>query len=86
MKWKGKRESANVDDARGRASGGGGVRGGGGLGLLAIIGKKFGIKGILVPHSFTHGTSEQRMRWFKKGLLSGRIEDGDTFSMAYPDL
>lgn len=43
-------------------------------------------QGRVVPHSFTHGTSEQRMRWFKKGLESGKIEDGDTFSMPYRDL
>jgi uncharacterized protein len=44
------------------------------------------MQGRVVPHSFTHGTSEQRTRWFKKGLLSGKIEDGDTFSMPYRDL
>lgn len=33
----------------------------------------------VVPESFTHGTSEQRMRWFKKGYEAGTIEDGDTF-------
>jgi predicted metalloprotease len=44
------------------------------------------MQGRVVPHSFTHGTSEQRMRWFKKGLFSGKIEDGDTFSMPYRDL
>lgn len=43
-------------------------------------------QGRVVPHSFTHGTSEQRMRWFKKGLQSGRMEDGDTFSMPYQNL
>ncbi|NQX01017.1 neutral zinc metallopeptidase [bacterium] len=43
-------------------------------------------QGRVVPHSFTHGTSAQRMRWFNKGLQSGRIEDGDTFSMPYRDL
>ncbi|MFC7336470.1 neutral zinc metallopeptidase [Haloferula chungangensis] len=43
-------------------------------------------QGHVVPHSFTHGTSEQRMRWFMKGLKSGKIEDGDTFSMPYRDL
>ena len=43
-------------------------------------------QGRVVPHSFTHGTSEQRMRWFDKGLQSGRIEDGDTFSMPYEAL
>jgi uncharacterized protein len=44
------------------------------------------MQGRVVPHAFTHGTSEQRMRWFKKGLKSGRIEDGDTFSMPYQQL
>jgi predicted metalloprotease len=43
-------------------------------------------RGGVVPHTFTHGTSEQRMRWFNKGLESGRLEDGDTFAMAYGDL
>jgi predicted metalloprotease len=43
-------------------------------------------RGKVVPHTFTHGTSEQRMRWFNKGLRSGRVEDGDTFSMPYPQL
>ena len=35
--------------------------------------------GTVVPDSFTHGTSAQRMRWFKKGFLSGDLKDGDTF-------
>ncbi len=43
-------------------------------------------QGRIVPHSFTHGTSEQRMRWFNKGLESGKIEEGDTFSMPYSQL
>ncbi|MES2923343.1 MAG: neutral zinc metallopeptidase [Verrucomicrobiota bacterium] len=43
-------------------------------------------QGRVVPHSFTHGTSAQRMRWFNKGLASGKIEGGDTFSMAYQNL
>jgi predicted metalloprotease len=44
------------------------------------------MRGRVVPHSFTHGTSAQRMRWFDKGLQSGRIEDGDTFSIPYSAL
>ncbi|MFT5139135.1 MAG: putative metalloprotease [Lysobacterales bacterium] len=43
-------------------------------------------QGKVVPHTFTHGTSEQRMRWFNKGLESGRLEEGDTFSMPYSRL
>jgi hypothetical protein len=41
------------------------------------------MQGRVVPHSFTHGTSTQRMRWFTKGLDSGRLEDGDTFTIPY---
>jgi predicted metalloprotease len=36
-------------------------------------------RGQVVPESFTHGTSEQRVRWFKRGFESGRIEDCNTF-------
>lgn len=34
----------------------------------------------VVPDSFTHGTSEQRMTWFSRGLKNGNIADCDTFS------
>lgn len=36
--------------------------------------------GKVVPDSFTHGTSAQRMRWFKKGFETGDLNQGDTFS------
>jgi len=36
-------------------------------------------QGYIVPDAFTHGTSEQRVRWFKKGLTTGDINQGDTF-------
>lgn len=36
--------------------------------------------GYVVPDSFTHGTSEQRLRWFRKGFDTGDIRQGDTFS------
>ena len=36
-------------------------------------------QGHVVPDSFTHGTSAQRMYWFKKGFESGNIKEGDTF-------
>ncbi|MCC7478037.1 neutral zinc metallopeptidase [bacterium] len=37
-------------------------------------------QGYVVPDAFTHGTSEQRARWFRKGYESGDISQGDTFS------
>jgi len=39
-------------------------------------------QGRVVPESFTHGTSAQRTRWFKRGFDSGRPQDCDTFSAA----
>jgi len=36
-------------------------------------------QGRVVPDSFTHGTSEQRVRWFRKGFETGDIRQGDTF-------
>lgn len=37
-------------------------------------------RGYVVPDSFTHGTSAQRVRWFKKGFERGDMAGGDTFS------
>jgi predicted metalloprotease len=37
-------------------------------------------QGYAVPESFTHGTSEQRQRWFYKGFTSGTLDGGDTFN------
>jgi hypothetical protein len=37
-------------------------------------------QGYVVPDSFTHGSSAQRVRWFQRGLQDGRIEACDTFS------
>lgn len=37
-------------------------------------------QGYIVPESFTHGTSAQRMYWFKKGFQTGDINQGDTFN------
>lgn len=37
-------------------------------------------QGYVVPDAFTHGTSEQRVRWFRKGLETGDFQQGDTFS------
>ena len=38
-------------------------------------------QGYVIPDSFTHGTSEQRARWFRKGLETGDLHQGDTFSV-----
>jgi predicted metalloprotease len=37
-------------------------------------------QGYVVPDAFTHGTSEQRVRWFRKGFETGDLRQGDTFS------
>jgi predicted metalloprotease len=36
-------------------------------------------RGYVVPDSFTHGTSEQRMTWFERGFTTGNVNNGDTF-------
>ncbi|MEO6668314.1 MAG: neutral zinc metallopeptidase [Ferruginibacter sp.] len=41
-------------------------------------------QGYIVPESFTHGTSAQRVYWFKKGFKTGDLNQGDTFNA--PDL
>jgi len=37
-------------------------------------------QGVIVPDSFTHGSSAQRVRWFQRGLEGGRMDACDTFS------
>jgi len=37
-------------------------------------------QGHIVPDAFTHGTSEQRVRWFRRGYETGDMSQGDTFS------
>jgi predicted metalloprotease len=37
-------------------------------------------QGTVVPESFTHGSSAQRVRWFKRGMESGRPQDCDTLN------
>jgi predicted metalloprotease len=41
-------------------------------------------RGYVVPDSFTHGTSEQRVRWFRRGYETGDLRQGDAFNA--PDL
>ena len=60
-----------------------------GLNVASKIGDDYLQKkaqGYTVPDAFNHGTSAQRVRWLKKGLASGNISDGDTFSPAYSGL
>jgi hypothetical protein len=42
--------------------------------------------GRTMPETFNHGTSAQRSRWLRKGLNTGDVSQGDTFSPAYDDL
>lgn len=60
-----------------------------GLNVASKIGDDYLQKkaqGYEVPDSFNHGRSEQRVRWLKKGLTTGDIRNGDTFSPAYSQL
>jgi predicted metalloprotease len=41
-------------------------------------------QGEVVPDSFTHGTSAQRVRWFKRGIQSGQVTACNTFAAAQP--
>ena len=41
-------------------------------------------QGTVVPDSFTHGTSAQRVRWFRRGFESGKIDNCDTFGAGAP--
>lgn len=60
-----------------------------GLKTASVIGDDYLQKkaqGYSVPDSFNHGTSAQRVKWLKKGLSSGNISLGDTFSPSYQAL
>lgn len=41
-------------------------------------------RGHVVPDSFTHGSSAQRIKWFRKGLETGDLSQGDTFAVDQP--
>lgn len=60
-----------------------------GLRIASLIGDDYLQKksrGYAVPDSFNHGTSAQRSRWLKKGIASGSLQGGDTFSPSYSSL
>ncbi len=57
------------------------------LGAAAAVGDdriQTQTRGRVVPDSFTHGSSRQRMRWFMLGLETGDLARGDTFGVANP--
>ena len=43
-------------------------------------------QGYVVPDAFTHGTSEQRARWFRRGFETGDPSQGDTYQVGYDQL
>ena len=43
-------------------------------------------RGTVVPDAFTHGTSAQRVAWFKRGFQTGDLSQGDTFNVRYDEL
>lgn len=43
-------------------------------------------RGYAVPETFNHGTSDQRERWLTRGLRTGDVSGGDTFSVSYSSL
>ena len=60
-----------------------------GLNVASKIGDDYLQKqaqGYTVPDAFNHGTSAQRVRWLRKGLNSGNVNEGDTFSQSYSKL
>ena len=59
------------------------------LGTAQVIGDDYLQKkaqGYVVPESFNHGTSQQRMKWFKRGFTTGDIAQGNTFACSYENL
>ena len=59
------------------------------LGTAQVIGDDYLQKkaqGYVVPESFNHGTSQQRMKWFKRGFTTGDIAQGNTFAYRYDQL
>lgn len=60
-----------------------------GLRIASLIGDDYlqkKARGYSVPDSFNHGTSAQRSRWLKKGISTGLLKGGDTFSPSYSSL
>ena len=43
-------------------------------------------QGYVVPETFNHGTSHQRIKWFKRGWNAGKVSAGNTFAVPYDEL
>ena len=90
MRWRTGRRSRNIEDRRGIRLSGKAKGGGLGLLILALVGMigddrlQKQARGYVAPDSFTHGSSAQRVRWFRKGLRSGELDVCDTFAVANP--
>jgi predicted metalloprotease len=41
-------------------------------------------RGYVVPDAFTHGSSAQRVAWFRRGIDGGEMKSCDTFASAQP--
>lgn len=60
-----------------------------GLRIASLIGDDYlqkKARGYTVPDSFNHGTSAQRSKWLKRGIATGSVTGGDTFSPSYASL
>jgi predicted metalloprotease len=56
-----------------------------GLNAASVIGDdrlQMQTRGYVTPDSFTHGSSAQRVRWFKRGIAGGKMDQCDTFNAA----
>ena len=73
MRWLGDRESENVEDQRG-----------GGASSVGDDHLQRQTRGTVMPDAFTHGSSAQRVHWFKRGLESGNTKQCDTFAANEP--
>jgi len=68
MRWRGRPGSENIEEGLRAAA------------AIADDRLQQQSQGRVVPESFTHGTSEQRVRWLRRGLTAGRVDACDTFT------
>lgn len=77
MHWRNRRRSENIEDRRGMRMAGP-VKGGG----VGDDRLQHQARGYITPESFTHGSSEQRVRWFRRGIENGDPGQCNTFRAA----